>query len=171
MRVLILGEAVTPGLVNKLLDELHCKYPITYIAETGDPKGMGFEASGWAFRNEVEAECFTPQWKELDPDKIIGVVDIQVNTWGKPYNRAAGSNRDTLLLKNAKPELVVTSSFSSGDTYLWERVLAKYPSLPRIDYSQATGCFHTISAIDPSRITQAPCAPTDLSHYEADALF
>lgn len=77
-----------------------CQYPATNIVSGGasgaDSLGKQYaEEKGWVpIIHEAE-------WDNLDAEPC----DVKYNRWGKPYNRLAGHNRNTLIVRDS--DLVV----------------------------------------------------------------
>jgi hypothetical protein len=88
MRVLVCGgrDFRNPTLVYATLDAIHAETPITCIIQGGS-RGADSSAWAWADSNLVPDEVFPADWEQ--------------------HGRAAGPKRNSLMLRDSQPDLVL----------------------------------------------------------------
>lgn len=113
MRVLVCGgrSYADKLLLDRKLDELHAGRGIILIIE-GGASGADFFANVWAKKNGVPVRTFKvtdAEWRDIN---VPGAV-VRRRKDGTKYNAAAGIWRNTRMLQEGKPDLVV--AFPGGD--------------------------------------------------------
>ena len=95
MRVLVCGgrDFTDARLLNRTLDELHFKTPITLLIH-GNARGADLLADEWAFDRTVKVKRFPADWIR--------------------HRNSAGPIRNKQMLVEAKPELVVAFRGGAG---------------------------------------------------------
>ena len=100
------------ALAKHTLDNLHTMEPgrpITLVIQ-GNAKGGDHMGYQWATENSVEQLIIKPDWQDLTTEPVLK----DYNKWGKPYNRLAGFNRNSAMLKEGNPDLVVAFKGGTG---------------------------------------------------------
>ncbi|MDR3502994.1 MAG: SLOG family protein [Legionella sp.] len=116
MKVLVCGgrNFNEADFVNKTLDDLHSRTPITYLIE-GGAKGADFHAGLWVFMKNyngiiIEHKVYKAEWKK--------------------YGNAAGVIRNQHMLDMESPDLVVAFPGGVGTADMVRR--AKWEKIPVI---------------------------------------
>jgi hypothetical protein len=95
MRVLVCGgrDFSDQCLVNSVLDDLHKQYDFTALIE-GGARGADNLAKQWALENYVPVKEYNADWKT--------------------HGKSAGYKRNTQMLEDGQPELVVAFPGGKG---------------------------------------------------------
>jgi len=110
VRVVVTGgrEYRDSSTVDRTLDEIHAATPISVLAH-GDCRGADRLAADWARRRHVRLSPHPAAWDNID----IGGAKIRWRA-GRPYNAAAGFQRNIRMLEAERPDLVVAFPGGTG---------------------------------------------------------
>ena len=112
MRVLVCGGRAYADWdrLSGALDEIHAARPISLIIH-GDATGADKLAKHWAIRKGIPEQAYPAEWHKVSgvPRHLIGY-----SSKGKPFNRAAGPQRNQQMLDEGNPDLVVAFPGGAG---------------------------------------------------------
>jgi hypothetical protein len=111
MRVLVCGGRDYYDAVRAytVLDHYHVQRPFSIVIH-GAAKGADNLAAEWATTRFVQAIPFPAAWDDLTTQPCV----TRYRRDGKPYNVLAGGIRNTRMLVEGKPELVIAFPGGSG---------------------------------------------------------
>ena len=94
--------------VDEVLDAIHAATPIEALIH-GDARGADTLAADWARRQGIKVHPYPARWDDLD-------VHEPLVKWrnGKPYNARAGLTRNTRMLIEGCPSLLVVFPGGTG---------------------------------------------------------
>lgn len=111
MRLLVCGgrKFHNKAVVFATLQQLHGTYEFEWVI-TGGCSGADQLGKMWAKANNIARRTFLADWDDIE---IEGAV-VRYHDNGKPYNAIAGNMRNTEMLVEGKPDLVVAFPGGSG---------------------------------------------------------
>ncbi len=117
MRVLVCGGRNFEDslFLSKVLNLLTSKYPI-HLVITGDARGADSLARKWATERHILYVGYKARWDEFTEFNYVKPVKKQVG--GRIINVTAGLDRNFLMLREAKPDLVVAFPGGTGTQHM-----------------------------------------------------
>jgi len=113
--------------VDEILDTLHRETGIEMLGH-GDASGADSLADKWAKRRGVRVTAKPATWDDIDtPPVLIRVRD------GKPYNVLAGFRRNTEMLDEWQPHLVVVFPGGRGTAHCRREALKRRIAILDVD--------------------------------------
>lgn len=98
--------------VEETLNRIHAATPLDVLIH-GDASGADSLARDWAIRNGVRHDPYPAAWDDID------AIPCRVKWRGrKPYNALAGLNRNTRMILQGCPHLVVVFSGNTGTQHM-----------------------------------------------------
>ncbi len=85
-------------------------FNIGLLVHGAEPNGVDAQADLWAQKNDIPRDPHPARWDDLH---VPGAV-IKTNRYGKPYNAAAGPQRNRHMLTIVKAVIVVWDGKSPG---------------------------------------------------------
>jgi len=101
----------------RVLDQLHAETPVAVLIH-GDAEGADRLAAEWAVSRGVALEPYPADWSNIDAPGAV----IRFNRRG-PYNAAAGKQRNTQMVYEARPSVAVAFPGGPGTEDCCKKIL------------------------------------------------
>lgn len=95
----------------------------------GDSSGADSLADRWTQENGVKKMRFTAKWDNTDDPRAV----VKIDGFGRPYNAAAGPQRNQRMLVEGKPNLAIAFPGGKGTADMVRRAEKAGIPVRRID--------------------------------------